>query len=105
MPRAESCTLRCTEASGCGSSSTLSNEARFGSIATPTSLPDQPACEFMEGRSIFHALQVNLTRNMDHGLFFAINYIWSHAILRRFSGRGRSGYSGERSLLPLRALQ
>jgi hypothetical protein len=34
----------------------------------------------MAGSSIFHALQLNMTRNMSHGLFFAFNYMWSHAI-------------------------
>jgi hypothetical protein len=36
--------------------------------------------KFMAGSSIFHALQVNMTRNFNHGLFFAFNYMWSHAI-------------------------
>lgn len=36
--------------------------------------------KFMAGSSIFHALQLNMTRNMSHGLFFAFNYMWSHAI-------------------------
>jgi hypothetical protein len=36
--------------------------------------------KFMAGSSIFNALQINATRNFSHGLFFAINYMWSHAI-------------------------
>ncbi|HWZ51883.1 MAG TPA: carboxypeptidase regulatory-like domain-containing protein [Granulicella sp.] len=48
--------------------------------------------KFMEGGSIFHALQVNLTRNMDHGLFFAINYMWSHAINDGSVGAGEGDW-------------
>jgi hypothetical protein len=48
--------------------------------------------KYMEGASMFHALQVNLTRNMDHGLFFAFNYMWSHAINDGSVGAGEADY-------------
>jgi hypothetical protein len=48
--------------------------------------------KFMEGGSVFHALQVNVARNMDHGLFFAINYMWSHAINDGSVGAGEGDW-------------
>jgi len=46
--------------------------------------------KFMAGSSIFHALQVNTTRNFNHGLFFAFNYMWSHAINNGSVGAGEA---------------
>jgi hypothetical protein len=46
--------------------------------------------KFMGGGSIFHAMQLNMTRNFDHGLFFAFNYMWSHAINDGSVGAGEA---------------
>ncbi|WP_242617697.1 TonB-dependent receptor [Edaphobacter modestus] len=48
--------------------------------------------KYMEGASTFNAMQLNLTRNMDHGVFFAINYMWSHAINDGSVGAGEADY-------------
>jgi Carboxypeptidase regulatory-like domain/TonB dependent receptor len=42
--------------------------------------PSEIDTKYNEGRSIFHAVQVNVNRRFHGGLFFAANYMLSHAI-------------------------
>jgi hypothetical protein len=56
-------------------------------------LPQYPSeidTKFNEGSSIFHAFQVNLNRRFHNGLFFAGNYMYSHAINDGSVGAGEA---------------
>lgn len=54
-------------------------------------LPQYPSeidTKYNEGKSIFHALQINVNRRFHNGLFFAGNYMLSHAIDNGSVGAG-----------------
>ena len=56
-------------------------------------LPQYPSeidTKFNEGKSIFHALQVNLNRRFNNGLFLAANYMLSHALNDGSTGAGEA---------------
>jgi hypothetical protein len=52
--------------------------------------PSQIDTKYNEGKSIFHALQVNLDRRFHNGFFIAGNYMLSHAINDGSVGAGES---------------
>jgi hypothetical protein len=52
--------------------------------------PSQIDTKNNEGMSIFHALQVNLTRRFHNGLFVGGNYMYSHALDDNAVGAGES---------------
>jgi hypothetical protein len=52
--------------------------------------PSQIDTKENEGMSIFHALQVNLTRRFHNGLFIAGNYMYSHALDDNSVGAGEA---------------